>query len=292
MWCYTFVWCISSVSFVFLWQGLALNLVTFLLVCLLSKKGGWQFFVYFVVQSTASLLFLILSQTSYAVVPLLLSSVFMMKAGVVPLHNWFVSSSKKGGWQFFVQLSTLQKLIPLWLCISLYKELPASFFWSWDKPVMLVVITGLVFGLFSALQTLSIFMLMVYSSLSYSSWLICSCLVSADLYFLFMVVYCLILWAVYFLITAEGGTIKNRMASFFTYGSIKVTAFFLAMLFLAGFPPTPLFFLKIYIMKYFVVSQWWVVGFVLMAFSVVSYFYYMRVLLSWFLLTPLKDYKS
>nr|YP_009679961.1 NADH dehydrogenase subunit 2 [Gordionus alpestris]QDH52415.1 NADH dehydrogenase subunit 2 [Gordionus alpestris] len=282
MWLGSIMWMFSSNSFIYFWQGLALNLVLFLLFVILGE--GLESYVglllYYLVQSTASLLFLILSQTSYVWVPILLSSLFMMKAGLAPMHNWFVSSSKMSGWQFFVPMSTLQKLIPVYYCTIWYKELPASYFWSWDKPVMVCLGLSALISSLAPIYTSSFMMIMVYSSIGMSVWMVL--LVSSGVFYflLFSGMYIFLIFSVKNLKMMVLSVVNLKANYLLMYKVMGVSTLMILLFSVSGFPPSNIFLMKL-VGVISLINNHAMMVVMLLLLSGVGYYYYYRMIMVW-----------
>ena len=230
---------------------------------------------YFLVQSVASsqLLFsYLLSQVlrTYWVL-LWLATILRIKLGAAPFHNWFISVLKRIRLVIIFVLSTIQKLLPIYLL----QFIPSSVIKSY------VFIRARVAAL-GRFNQLLIRKLLAYSSIILVAWIIrgifLECLINWVNY-----------WGIYIIrLAVLLRLIKNNFIRFqlisqaSTHYSSKFCGL-IALLGLGGVPPFRLFFIKIIFIRSLIRLGMTSLSLVLLLFSLWIIYFYVRLGLSIFL---------
>nr|YP_011018281.1 NADH dehydrogenase subunit 2 [Parachordodes pustulosus]WQH58897.1 NADH dehydrogenase subunit 2 [Parachordodes pustulosus] len=282
----------SCFNYLVLWLWMSFNLIFLMIlsIFMLNVKVliSESLMLYFIVQSISSLLFLIFSQTSFVEVPFLFFMIFLWKSGMAPLQNWFVKSSKMANWKLFLIFLTFQKIYPLWFLVCFFVEVPFLFFWSYLMGVIIFLL--LVNVLVSCLAPLISFNLMdilIYSSFSYGVWLSLSPCIGKNFFLEFYLFYFLLIFYLlknYFL---KENFLMNK--SYFL--SPKN---FLFLMFLSGFPVSLIFFMKIKVLYFLVLTKLFFFFITLMILNSVGYYNYFKMALMemLFLWSSMKNWKK
>ena len=293
------IYIVSSSSWIALWVGIELNLYSFIFLLLLppsqspSPQPVSSRLVYFITQAIGSLIlitgvyFYLISPSSFTIRLIVLS--LLVKIGAAPFHFWVPWISLNCSWPSLFWLLTFQKLPPLYF---LQNILAANSALSLSTSLILFsailsAVLGAVLGLFQTrLQVL-----LAYSSINQSAWLLITALISSNVLLTYYVLYSLILLPICMLfyklqpksraLTPNWTKLNN--AEFF----IIITLF----LNLAGIPPLAIFSIKITVFFNLTNSLLiTLIFFVLIASSSFRTFYYLQYLINSFI-TPANQTK-
>nr|YP_010024761.1 NADH dehydrogenase subunit 2 [Neurothemis fulvia]QOQ35064.1 NADH dehydrogenase subunit 2 [Neurothemis fulvia] len=272
---------ISSTSWLGMWMGLEMNLLSF--IPLINKnKSPYETeasMKYFLIQAMASILFLIAilsmemcdfsmnNQSSY-----LICSALMMKMGAAPFHFWFPGVMEGIDWVNCFILMTWQKIAPF-ILIS-YKMI--------NILTILVIFLSTLIGSAGGLNQNSVRKVMAYSSISHLGWMLSAMLISNSLWVIYFMVYSLMNMAVVYLFHSH--SIHSISQSYFIKHNpaLKFTMM-ISMLSLAGLPPFLGFMPKWLVIQnlagqgYFFMLLWMVVS------TLLTLYFYMRIMFASFM---------
>nr|AGC22296.1 NADH dehydrogenase subunit 2 [Trigonopteryx hopei] len=183
---------ISSTSWLGVWIGLEMNLLSFIPMMSDNKNSlmNEASIKYFMIQAMASttLLFtimLILMKSSMylknSMIPsMMISLSLLMKAGAAPLHFWFPEVMKNSNWINCLMLMTWQKIAPM-IMIS----------YCMKSSLMLntTILLSIIFGAIGGLNQTEMKQLMAYSSISHLGWMISLMMTNEQLWETYFMVY-------------------------------------------------------------------------------------------------------
>jgi len=143
---------------------------------------------YFLIQSIASILFLIsllLVQFYYngPIEVIILLTIFV-KLGAAPFHGWYVSLLKTMSINILFLLSTVQKFIP---CLIISIVLTHSYL------ILGIIIINTLYTVFNRLLVLRLNHILAYSSINNINWIIISVGINLQLFTLFILFYIVII---------------------------------------------------------------------------------------------------
>nr|ADA69766.1 NADH dehydrogenase subunit 2 [Eurydice pulchra] len=251
---------LTSVTWLGVWVGLELNLLSFLpLMVLVEGSGPEGGLKYFLTQACASLVLLCSIMFGGQAGVVLSVLALIMKAGGAPLHFWFPMVVESLSWGTLFMLMTVQKLIPLALLSYLYSPALFTLFWA-------SVFGCAVVGALGGINETHSRKLLSFSSINHLGWMLMA-MVSGGLG-----------WVTYF--TLYFGVLLSvigvlSVGGIFHLGQSKGLGWDLgvSLLSLGGLPP-----LLGFVPKWLVIQS--AVGsyaiLVLIASSVVTLFYYIR----------------
>nr|UDD74602.1 NADH dehydrogenase subunit 2 [Monodiamesa sp. 1 CZ-2021a] len=279
---------ISSTSWFGAWMGLEINLLSFIPLMmstnnLLSSEASLK---YFLTQALASsvllfsvIFFFLLSNwsnsnfVSYS--NLLISSALLLKSGAAPFHFWFPSVMEGLSWNNSIILMTWQKIAPLMLvsyCMNLY------FFY-------MVVILSVLMGSLGGLNQTSLRKLMAFSSINHLGWMIAGMLNSENLWMVYFLFYSFLSVTIVFMFNNFKIFNINQMFSFFNSNSYVKFFLFVPLLSLGGLPPFLGFLPKWLIIESLINLNLHFLLFVMVCFTLITLFFYLRICYSAFLLS-------
>nr|QGQ56388.1 NADH dehydrogenase subunit 2 [Pseudachorutes palmiensis] len=267
---------ISSSSWVSAWLGLEINLMSIapILINKMTLQSTEASIKYFIAQAIASItmIFFILYQTKSTLFSLnqnhemILTAVLLMKAGVAPLHFWFPQVMVCSSWPQCMLLLTWQKLAPFVLLSFLTNKLV-------EVSIMISAVVG---GL-GALNQTDLKLLLTYSSIAHSAWMLSIIYINELVWILYFISYIFIILSTLYLF------LKLQISNLTLFQLIKMPSnlklmFLLNFFSLAGLPP-----LLGFIIKILILNTLMSVGFSLLlvlfmiSASFISFYYYLRV---------------
>nr|YP_010946388.1 NADH dehydrogenase subunit 2 [Balta valida]WGO57106.1 NADH dehydrogenase subunit 2 [Balta valida] len=282
---------ISSNSWVGAWTGLEINLLSFIPIMtnnenIYTTEASMK---YFLVQALASslLLFVITTLTvieksqlisklsshgSLMAIPLLL------KSGAAPLHWWFPSVMEGMSWMNCFILMTLQKIAPMILMSNII--LPSL-------QLTMVILSSVVVGSMGGLNQVSLRKMMTYSSINHMGWLLASLLISNNLWTIYFMIYTLMTTAIILMINMSKISFINQTFTM-NHDSMFKFLLFTTLLSLGGLPPFTGFFPKWIVIQYMISNNYITITAMMVVFSLITLFYYLRITYSAFLIIHTK----
>lgn len=240
---------LSSNSWISIWIGIEINLLTFIFIILETKtfNSTERCMKYFLIQSVGSLIFLfsVSVQTVffneaffiYALVPPL---ALILKSGIAPLHLWTPDIRIKFSPLNLFLFITLQKIIPIIILFSSWRLLT-----KWFIPLNIII------GSLGGVTQASINKIIIFSSINNSGWIMLRLTESIVLFYLFFLIYSIInLLLINFIIENKiKWTIQIKCQNFF-----KKILFVRLILSFRGLPPFIGFIPKWIILKKIIIN--------------------------------------
>lgn len=225
------------------------------------------------------------------------------KMSVAPFHLWlpdvFYGSSKV----IVLFFSLLPKVALLTLFFKLHYLLLIKSNLDSKHFFIYFIILSLVFGISGAIKVDKLNKLIAYSSISHMGFLLCTILTnSLNIFLFYIVIYSLILIGIFVVFLSlinplTGKSINNinqliylKKINYFFFISLILSFFSIS-----GIPPLPGFFSKFFIFVSLVNFNWNLLTLIMLLFSVISCFYYLRIIKlvsfnnskNWFLINSL-----
>jgi len=183
----TFIACTSS-SWILSWLGLELNLIRIIPLILfkLNFNSTESAIKYFIPQALASLILIVISRLQLwdsnlsRILPVhtTLILALALKSGMAPLHFWFPQVIAHSNWNICALFLVWQKIAPFVLLSSIY----------FNELSFILIVASRITGALGGLNLLNTKLILTYSSIAHSSWILASLIWSLNL------------WATYFLI--------------------------------------------------------------------------------------------
>nr|QWB85768.1 NADH dehydrogenase subunit 2 [Phlyctenosis sp. N135] len=274
----------SSYSWMSMWIGLEINLLS--IIPLLSSSESLypseSALKYFITQAMASavLLFSIASSmnlcdyiTQVFEYPLMMmmNSAVLTKMGAAPFHAWFPEVMEGLSWANCLVMLTWQKLAPM--VILMYNTSMVTFL------SIIIVLSTVISGVLG-LNQVSLRKIMAYSSINHISWMVGSMLYSQPVWLVYFITYSVISinLVMLFLIT-KSYHLKQLFCSMNSNKTMKFM-FMMNFLSLGGLPPFLGFLPKWLTINGLVNNNFIVVSITLIISTLVTLFFYLRVMFS------------
>nr|QRZ60662.1 NADH dehydrogenase subunit 2 [Prosthiochaeta sp. CAU WL-2019511] len=278
---------VSSNTWLGAWMGLEINLLSFIPLMsdnnLMSTEASLKYFLTQALASTVLLFAVILSYmkeslssqvTEINYISMVILSSLLMKSGSAPFHFWFPNVMEGLSWPNGLILMTWQKIAPLMLTSYVIDS----------YMITLVIIMSVIVGSIGGLNQTSLRKLMAFSSINHLGWMLAAMKTSESLWFTYFMFYSFLSFAIIFMFNNfKLYHINQLFTSFF---NSKVTKFvmFLNLLSLGGLPPFLGFMPKWLVIQMLVSTQQCYLIVILMAATLITLFFYIRVCFAAFLL--------
>nr|YP_010460990.1 NADH dehydrogenase subunit 2 [Ramisyllis kingghidorahi]UUF68143.1 NADH dehydrogenase subunit 2 [Ramisyllis kingghidorahi] len=285
----------SSSSWLFVWVGFEINLMSFLPLMMSSHstKEMSSCIMYFLVQAISSpilllsalmLMYLTYSITTNNIINnypyLLLLISLMMKLGGSPCHYWLPKVMNNLTWPMICLLTIWQKIPALAIMSSLSTK------WAPMAMSSLVILNAMVGGTGGINQT-HMRPLLAYSSIMHLSWMLTAMLVSSILPPIYFTLYSIILMSLITIMITSNKMSINQFNLLHNPSHGSMLVMFLTMLSLAGMPPLTGFMPKIMVLNSTISWHPWL-SFILITLSLMSLYYYLTL----FIGSSLSSFKS
>jgi len=245
---------LSANSWLLIWVGLELNLLSFIPIISSSNNIETEAIVkYFIIQAVASGIFFIriiscfVSQEFYYYIIIIIIISLLMKLGAAPCHFWFPIIINSINWINCFILSTIQKLRPLILISIILSRFNIYNIFS------LIILNSIVGSLGGINQT-QVRPLIAYSSIVHISWLLSLIYLSSNIIVIYLIIYLIILRILFIQFILRRKLSLNQFNfKLFSSSSFSISLFF-PLLSLAGLPPL-IGFLPKWIAIYFLLER-------------------------------------
>nr|QHZ87477.1 NADH dehydrogenase subunit 2 [Coeliccia cyanomelas] len=263
---------ISSKSWILMWMGLEMNLLSFIPLMNQNKTPyeNEAAMKYFIVQAMASLIMLFsilaagLYEISNAITNTILLSSLFTKMGAAPFHLWFPGVMQGLTWMNCFILMTWQKIAPM--IMMMYQLINGLMS---NTIIMISVLAGAIGGF----NQTSLRKMMAYSSISHLGWMIMASMMSIKYWIIYFMIYLILNLSIIIIF------MKNMifyLPQIFTQQGSKTNKFsmYISMLSLGGLPPFLGFFPKwLIIQTSMEFESKWLILIMVMTTMVTLYFY-------------------
>lgn len=261
---------ISANSYFSLWFFLEINIIVFIyLIYLDAPESNWELLLkYFIIQSLSSILFLgralILACRTYIQFKIIIISRVLIKLGSAPFHWWVVDIANKSSWAILLLLTTIQKILPIAL---LDRFIGLTFKRAF-------ILANFLIGVILIYQVL-LKRLLVYSRIFNLGWII---IISRSFYFwkLFSL-YLLI--SIIAILSCSDYSVHTALdltrLDVFSKTQITIQIFNLS-----GLPPFPGFFLKLFVIRFFMTINLQLGIVIFLILSALRFFGYLKLILN------------
>ncbi len=276
---------VSSNSWFGAWMGLELNLLSFIPLIFMknnqySSEAALKYFLIQALGSTVLLIsavIIILKIQSFSAP---LSAALLLKAGSAPFHFWFPPTLEGIMWPQALTLMTVQKITPISL-LSYYISEQATL-------ISAAAIISAVVGALGGLNQTLLRKLLGYSSINHMAWMMSALLIRENAWLIYFLVYSAISFSLVMLFHFTQTFHFNHLLNLIPSKPIVKLTMFISLLSLGGLPPFTGFIPKWVIIQQLCWSNNLVLLLVLLASSLFTLFYYLRITLSSLVLASTK----
>lgn len=257
-----------SLRGIYIWLIIELNLVSFvgIRIANMSKRTSLALLKYFRCQALISVffLFLFVGRATFIIsdfyLNLYIILILFCKLGAAPFHMWFVRVIIKLDWFSFIWIFSFQKLIPLFFLLKFYL--------FWGHLLVLRVLSSLIHGLL----VIKIKKALILSSVFRINWIYARIIIAGNLWFIYFLVYSIVKIVIVLVVIAD---FSKRLSATRVglRGGLLVFSYFI---FLAGIPPSPIFFLKMIIVRHIISLNILIITLVLLTSSIIFIYIYIN----------------
>nr|CCI69472.1 NADH dehydrogenase subunit 2 [Metacrangonyx sp. 3 ssp. 1 MDMBR-2012] len=262
-------------SWFLIWFFIEMNLLSFIPLIILkkSKFSVESALKYFFIQTLSSIFILVGVLTLFMNIEVFnyfFIGGLSIKLGLAPFHQWVVNIVEGLTWPLVGILFTMQKIGPFMLFNYMYK-MGAELIYIIYLISVLCAMVGSLGGLFTS----SLRKIMVFSSISHSSWMVLGLIMSVYMWLIYFIFYSLIFFSVLVYFSKFKLTSLNHMflkMQFFSALSLSV-----GVMSMGGLPPLSGFIPKFVFMKEFISFYNFFLLLFLLLGVFVSLFFYSRI---------------
>nr|YP_002791224.1 NADH dehydrogenase subunit 2 [Aeschyntelus notatus]ABZ01969.1 NADH dehydrogenase subunit 2 [Aeschyntelus notatus] len=272
---------ISANNWMGMWMGLEINLMAFipLISSSKNKKSSQAMMIYFLTQSLGSITFLfsILLNSMLFMSPLFIEELtkmmimigLMIKVGAAPFHMWLPEMMSNLGWMECLILMTWQKLAPL---VIMNNMIPNNMF------VYISSSMSAMLGAIGGVNQTSLRKIMAYSSINHLGWMLLFMSMNS-MWYKYLMIYSIMMVMICILFYKKNTYFINQI-NLSSYSSLEKYICVMMMLSLGGLPPFLGFLPKWMVIQSMIKSNLNMMLLIMMLFSLITLFFYMRMMSS------------
>nr|YP_009935657.1 NADH dehydrogenase subunit 2 [Mylabris calida]QNS38535.1 NADH dehydrogenase subunit 2 [Mylabris calida] len=275
---------ISSYSWLGMWMGLEINLLSIIPLMNSSKNmyASEASLKYFITQVMASLILLLsiilmlistefISPMMNSAMEILLNSALLTKLGAAPFHYWFPEVMEGLNWFNCVILLTWQKIAPMALLMNSPFQINFMIF---------IILSSLIVSTLMSLNQISLRKIMAFSSINHIAWMLSAMLTSFSVWFIYLLVYMMITFNIVYLFNHGKLFFINQLPAFLNQNKTSKLSLMINFLSLGGLPPFLGFLPKWFTVNWMVFNGLSILAFILIILTLAVLFIYVRLILS------------
>nr|ASY98275.1 NADH dehydrogenase subunit 2 [Acontista multicolor] len=271
------------------WIGLEINLLSF--IPLLSPKNNSlsteASLKYFLIQALASatLLFLILFKVNFYEMSYLMKASMwnnymimplLMKIASAPFHWWLPSIIEGLSWFNCFIILSIQKIAPM-ILIS-YLMVNNTFM------QIIIMLSGII-GAIGGFNQISLRKIMAFSSINHIGWMLVALMMGSNMWMTYFQIYSINILIIFSLLSSTNSSYILQSFNFMNNKKLMKIVIFITILSLGGLPPLLGFFPKWIIIEAMIYNSLIFTAFILVMTSLLTLFYYMRMMYSTMLIS-------
>nr|AYV97243.1 NADH deshydrogenase subunit 2 [Xiphydria sp. ZJUH 2008002] len=266
---------ITSTSWFSCWLGLEINLMSFVPLLTNEKKSNSSSFIYYLIQSFSSSLFLftiilnfmnILNYMNFFI-NLIMNFSMIFKLGMAPVYFWFPDMMNKINWMNCLILSTWQKISPM-ILISYSMNYFLLYFCTFLSSFI---------GSIYSINQMSIRKILSFSSINHMSWMMMCLMSSETLWIMYFIFYSIINIFIMNLFKNYHIYFFNQLLNFYFKNNFKFMIFF-SFMSLGGLPPLLGFLMKYMTIKMMIFLKMYFILSILLINSLIILYTYLRMM--------------
>nr|WAX39168.1 NADH dehydrogenase subunit 2 [Anaplecta sp. 5 ZQW-2020]WAX39181.1 NADH dehydrogenase subunit 2 [Anaplecta sp. 5 ZQW-2020] len=271
---------ISSNSWLGVWLGLEINLLSFIPIMsssedMMTTEASMKYFIVQAMSSTILIFMIITISTmknmNQELLKMMINIPLIIKVGSAPFHWWFPSVMEGLQWNNCFILLTVQKVAPL--CLMSYTM-------TLNTMSSTVIASSLIVGSMGGYNQTSLRKIMTYSSINHLGWMIAATMISK----LSMLIYLMIYSIMNLVITGMMGKMNlshiNQISPSISEAPMMKILMMSTMLSLGGLPPLIGFMPKWLIIMSMIENHMLMMLMLMVITSLATLYYYIRLLYS------------
>nr|QRW36306.1 NADH dehydrogenase subunit 2 [Hydroporus brevis] len=273
---------ISSFSWLGIWMGLEINLLSF--IPLINMKNNQlsseSSIKYFLIQALASsiLLFTIIMFISKSkmmnemfmfnkTLMMIMNSAILLKLGAAPFHFWFPEIMDGLNWMNSLILLTWQKIAPMMIL---------SYTMKMNYFIYMIIILSTFIGSIGGLNQTSLRKILAYSSINHIGWMLSSFIMNEIIWTMYFLIYSVISFSIIFMFNKFNIFILNQLFSLMNNFYIIKYFMLMNLLSLGGLPPFLGFLPKWMIIQNLSINNFLLTTFMI-TMTLITLFFYLRI---------------
>nr|QRV62456.1 NADH dehydrogenase subunit 2 [Hydroporus axillaris] len=273
---------ISSYSWLGVWMGLEINLLSFIpLINMKNNKFSSESSIkYFLIQAIASsiLLFSIIMFISKSkminemyyfnsILMMTMNSAILLKLGAAPFHFWFPEVIEGLNWMNSLILMTWQKIAPMMIL---------SYTMKLNMFIYIIIILSTFIGSIGGLNQISLRKMLAFSSINHIGWMISSFIINEIMWIIYFLIYSIISISIIWMLNKFNIFLLNQL--FLMMNNLYTIKYFLLMnlMSLSGLPPFLGFLPKWIIIQNLSLNNFLLTLFMIMM-TLITLFFYLRI---------------
>nr|AUW38577.1 NADH dehydrogenase subunit 2 [Cryptacrus comes] len=265
---------LSSNNWISMWMGLEINMMSFIpLINNKNKSTSEAMMIYLLTQSVSSMLLMfsviIMNLTMNNMMYNLIMVSLLIKLGAAPFHMWLPEMITKMSWINGMLLMTWQKIAPLMMMNNLTLN---------NKILYTTVILSVMVGTLGGLNQMSLRKIMGYSSINHLGWML-SLSKTKSYWINYLMIYSIMVIMMCWMFNQYNMIHLNQVNNMNLTFTEKMN-YITAMLSLGGLPPFLGFLPKWMVIQTMMNNQLIMMMIIMMMCSLISLFYYMRIMTS------------
>jgi len=279
---------ISSSSWLGIWAGLEINLLSFIPLIINIKNiiSTESAVKYFLTQSFASLIFLFrrilyITKINFLFfsspifnINTIINRVIILKLGAAPFHFWLPNVIEGISWRNVLIILTWQKLAPL--IITSYSTI------TWT--ILIFIMLSTTIGRISGLNQTSIRKILAFSSINHLGWLLTSIFFNNVLWLYYFLIYTIINYTIVIILHSINLFNINQIFIYFNNKLTLKFCFLINFLSLGGLPPFLGFLPKWIVIENLIKRNNLFILFYIVIISLITLYFYIRLSITGLLL--------
>nr|QTZ19007.1 NADH dehydrogenase subunit 2 [Mycomya sp. WQY006] len=280
---------ISANSWLSIWMGLEINLLSFIPLMIDSKNlmSTEASLKYFLTQAFASSIlllsmilfmmtknFFIQLDLSMNYLLMLIFLTLMIKSGMAPFHFWFPNVMEGISWFNGLLLMTWQKIAPMVIM---------SYFFIFNYFFMFIIFSVII-GAIGGLNQSSIRKIMAFSSINHLGWMLTAMMFNEYTWMFYFLIYSLISFSLILMFNLFKLFYLNQMFTFFSHSTMMKFILLTSLLSLGGLPPFLGFLPKWIVIQSLIYNNQYFLIMIMIFMSLITMYFYLRICYSAFML--------
>nr|YP_009338127.1 NADH dehydrogenase subunit 2 [Trichodes sinae]ANG08437.1 NADH dehydrogenase subunit 2 [Trichodes sinae] len=274
---------ICSYSWLGMWMGLEINMIS--IMPLISQKNNMysseSSIKYFLTQTLASMMILfsiiLMSLKSSMFLNLewsnltIMNSALLTKMGAAPFHFWFPEIMEGLNWWNCLIMLTWQKIAPM--ILIMYNSKMELFFF-------IIIIMTMIISSIMGFNQISLRKIMTFSSINHIGWMLSALFMSKMIWLMYFIIYSIITINIIFIFNKFKMFFINQLIMNLNYSPMMKLFFMLNFFSLGGIPPFLGFIPKWLIINQLTLNYQYLLTFIMILFTLMTFYFYMRIMLS------------
>nr|ALO77515.1 NADH deshydrogenase subunit 2 [Mordellidae sp. GENSP01] len=275
---------ISSYSWLSMWMGLEINLLSFIPIMSSTKNiySTESSIKYFLTQALASLILMFsiiilliknefIAPTMNSLILMMMNSALLTKLGAAPFHFWFPEVIEGLSWTNSLILMTWQKIAPMSLIMNTSP--------NWLFMSAIIVISMTIGGVMGLNQT-SLRKLLAFSSINHIGWMLAAMMISMSSWTWYFITYSLLTLNLTLIMKWNKSFLMKQVMNSQMSNKLIKLSFMINFLSLGGLPPFIGFMPKWLVIKSLMSNEQITLSIIMVTLTLISLYIYLRILFS------------